>query len=157
MVNIMRPSRLYKRATSFAVLLVMSSLSSSYALSASDQYAIISFNQKLEPLSASKAKKLYRGKTKKLQGERIELSDWPEGASVRNDFYQELLGKTVAQMNAHWASLSFSGKARPPKVAGGDASSIIDWLDDDPGRIGYVPLDQVPSNANIIYVVGSEK
>lgn len=149
--------KLCKQTTSFIALLVVSSLSSSYALSASDQYAIISFNTELEPLSVSKAKKLYRGKTKKLQGKKVELSDWPEGASVRKDFYQELLGKTVAQMNAHWASLSFSGKARPPKVVGNNASSVIEWLDDDKSRIGYVPLDQVPSNANVIYVVGSEK
>ncbi|WP_394242396.1 hypothetical protein [Vibrio astriarenae] len=149
--------KLCKQATSFIALLVVSSVSSSYALSASDQYAIISFNPDLEPLSVSKAKKLYRGKTKKLQGKKIELSDWPEGANVRKDFYQELLGKTVAQMNAHWASLSFSGKARPPKVVGDNASSVIEWLDDDKSRIGYVPLNEVPSNANVIYVVGSEK
>ncbi|MDR9826451.1 hypothetical protein RCJ22_12595 [Vibrio sp. FNV 38] len=130
----------------------------SFALSASEQFAIISYNPELTPLSVSKAKKLYRGKTKKLQGEKVELSDWPEGASVREEFYQELLGKTVAQMNAHWASLSFSGKARPPKVINNsDVNKLIEWLIDDPNRIGYVPLDQVPSDVNIIYVVGSEE
>lgn len=149
---------LFNRAAYLAVLLGIAPLSTSFALSASEQFAIISLNPEFEQLSVSKAKKLYRGKTKKLQGERIELSDWPEGTNVRADFYKSLLGKTVAQMNAHWASLSFSGKARPPKVIrGSDVEMLIDWLGDDPSRIGYAPLELVPDNANIIYVVGAEK
>ncbi|MGL6259395.1 hypothetical protein [Vibrio sp. WXL103] len=149
---------LFNRAAYFAVLLGLSPLSTSFALSASEQFAIISLNPEFEQLSVSKAKKLYRGKTKKLQGERIELSDWPEGTNVREEFYKSLLGKTVAQMNAHWASLSFSGKARPPKeIDGNNVNQLIEWLNDDPSRIGYAPLRLVPENANIIYVVGAEK
>ena len=44
------------------------------------------------------------------------IIDQASDSRVRIDFYQLLLGKTVAQMNAYWARLLFTGNATPPKV-----------------------------------------
>lgn len=125
---------------------------------AADQYAIFSLDSEFSELNITKARKLYRGKTKRLQGKRIELSDWPDNSSERSEFYRYLLNKNVAQMNAHWASLSFSGKARPPKVIdNSDISTLLYWMNEKPNRIGYAPVSSLPSNAKILYVVSSEK
>ncbi len=43
---------------------------------AADSYAIFSLDSNFDELNITKARKLYRGKTKRLQGKRIELSDW---------------------------------------------------------------------------------
>ncbi|NOJ18193.1 hypothetical protein [Vibrio jasicida] len=125
---------------------------------AADQYAIFSLDSEFSELNITKARKLYRGKTKRLQGKRIELSDWPDTSSERSEFYRYLLNKNVAQMNAHWASLSFSGKARPPKVIdSSDMNALLEWMKEKPNRIGYAPVNSLPSNAQILYVVSSEK
>ena len=125
---------------------------------AAEDYAIFSLDSGFEKISINKARKLYRGKTKRLNGKRLELSDWPENSTEREDFYQLLLGKNAAQMNAHWAGLSFSGKARYPReIKTASTDSLVDWLDDKPNRIGYSPLSSVPQNANILYVISSEK
>ena len=125
---------------------------------AAEDYAIFSLDSGFEEISIHKARKLYRGKTKRLNGKRLELSDWPENSTEREDFYQLLLGKNAAQMNAHWAGLSFSGKARYPReIKTASTDSLVDWLDDKPNRIGYSPLSSVPRNANILYVISSEK
>ncbi|MCK8072346.1 hypothetical protein CWO01_06885 [Vibrio splendidus] len=125
---------------------------------AAEDYAIFSLDSGFEEISINKARKLYRGKTKRLNGKRVELSDWPENSAEREDFYQLLLGKNAAQMNAHWAGLSFSGKARYPReIKAASTDSLVDWLDDKPNRIGYSPLSSVPQNANILYVISSEK
>jgi hypothetical protein len=111
-------------------------------------------NPSFNELSRSKARMLYRGKTKSLQGKRIELSDWPENSTERAEFYQSLLGKDVAQMNAYWASLSFSGKARPPKeINAANIDAVIEWTSQKPERIGYAPLNALPDGANVLYVV----
>lgn len=129
----------------------------SRAFAATD-YAVFTFNQDFDELSRSKARMLYRGKAKSLQGKRVELSDWPEASSERSEFYQSLLGKDVAQMNAYWASLSFSGKARPPKEIGNaNVITLVAWLTEKPNRIGYAPLDAVPSEAKVLYVVSEDK
>ncbi|WP_038889824.1 hypothetical protein [Vibrio campbellii] len=125
---------------------------------AADSYAIFSLDSDFDELNITKARKLYRGKTKRLQGIRIELSDWPDTSSERSEFYRYLLNKNVAQMNAHWASLSFSGKARPPKVIdNSDMDALLTWMKEKPNRIGYAPVSSLPSNAQILYVVSSEK
>ncbi len=125
---------------------------------AAEDYAIFSLDSGFEEISINKARKLYRGKTKRLNGKRVELSDWPENSTEREDFYQLLLGKNAAQMNAHWAGLSFSGKARYPReIKAASTDSLVDWLDDKPNRIGYSPLSSVPQNANVLYVISSEK
>lgn len=125
---------------------------------AANEYAVFTLNQEFDELTRSKARMLYRGKAKSLQGTRIELSDWPESSSERSEFYQSLLGKDVAQMNAYWASLSFSGKARPPKeMDSASVSSLVLWLAEKSNRIGYAPLSEIPAEANVLYVVGKEQ
>ncbi|GAJ76088.1 hypothetical protein JCM18905_1874 [Vibrio sp. JCM 18905] len=126
---------------------------------AAESYAVFSFNSEFSPpLTINKARKLYRGKTQLLQGQRIELSDWPATSAERAEFYRYLLNKNLAQMNAHWASLSFSGKARPPKViANSSIDALITWMQEKPNRIGYAPpASSVPGNARILCVVSSE-
>ena len=151
-----------KTAPHSTVIPVMSVLLGSLLLfcpaHAAEKYAIFSFDSGFEAISINQARKLYRGKTKRLNGKRVELSDWPENSTERDRFYRLLLGKNAAQMNAHWAGLSFSGKARYPKeIKAASTDSLIDWLDDKPNRIGYSPLSSIPDNANVLYVISSEK
>lgn len=121
---------------------------------AADNYAIITLNQEFKSLSKGKARMLFRGKAKSLQGKPIELSDWPSETQIRNDFYQLLLGKDAAQMSAHWAGLSFSGKARPPKeLKSSSIDDLLNWLAQKPTRIGYAPLETLPENVTVLYVV----
>ncbi|MFD2165360.1 hypothetical protein ACFSJY_03710 [Thalassotalea euphylliae] len=124
---------------------------------ATESLAVFSLNHDLKPLTKNKVRMLFRGKTKKLQGKKVMLSDWPEQHTIRTEFYLQLLGKDNAQMNAHWASLSFSGKARPPKELNNDSmDELIMWLSENPSSIGYAPLDMLPENANVLYVVDKE-
>ena len=125
---------------------------------ANDAYAVFSLNNSFQTLSKNKVRMLYRGKIKRLQGIKVELSDWSENNTTRSDFYQILLSKDVAQMNAYWARLSFSGKARPPKVIKEDSMYILlRWLAEKNTRIGYAKLALVPKSANVLYIVKKEK
>ncbi|MCG9693635.1 hypothetical protein L1D55_18095 [Vibrio sp. Isolate22] len=146
------------RAAFIAVLGLLGSLLLISPAHASEDYAIFSLDTEFEAISINKARKLYRGKTKRLNGKRIELSDWPENSAEREEFYQLLLGKNAAQMNAHWAGLSFSGKARYPReIKAASTDSLVDWLNEKPNRIGYAPLSSISQNANVLYVISSEK
>ncbi|MFA0438365.1 hypothetical protein BCU70_03690 [Vibrio sp. 10N.286.49.C2] len=150
--------RAYGFSLLFWLVVISALLSFSQRVFAASDYAVFTLKPSFTELTRSKVRMLYRGKTKSLQGKRVELSDWPESSLERSEFYQYLLGKDVAQMNAYWASLSFSGKARPPKEIG-DASvdALIHWLQEKPNRIGYAPLDALPQEAKILYVVSKEK
>ena len=121
-------------------------------------YAVFTLNNDFKELSKSKVRMLYRGKLKYLQGEKIELSDWSQKNPVRHEFYQVLLGKDIAQMNAYWARLSFSGKARPPKEITPDTIQVLlDWASEKDSRIGYAPLNLLPTNVKVLYIVRKEE
>ncbi|MFA0055225.1 hypothetical protein [Vibrio echinoideorum] len=146
------------RALLSAVIGLLGSLLLISPVHAAEDYAIFSLDSGFEKISINKARKLYRGKTKRLNGNRVELSDWPENSAERERFYQLLLGKNAAQMNAHWAGLSFSGKARHPReIKTASINSLVGWLGEEPYRIGYSPLSLIPQNANVLYVVKAEK
>ncbi|NLS12023.1 hypothetical protein HGP28_03840 [Vibrio sp. SM6] len=118
----------------------------------SEDYVIFTLDAHFSELNKSKARKLFRGKTKRLDGNKFELADWPKNSLVREDFYQALLGKNLAQMNAYWAALSFSGKARPPKELKGDnINALLTWMAAEPNRIGYAPLTKVPTDATVLF------
>lgn len=126
-------------------------------VNANDRYAVFTSNPNFKELSKNKVRMLFRGKIKRLQGKQIELSDWPEKNIIRNDFYKKLLGKDVAQMNAYWASLSFSGKARPPKIIKEDSvKAIIEWVSAKDSRIGYAKLELLPDSVYVLYIVKKE-
>lgn len=138
--------------------LILTVLSSYSVNGFASEMAIFTLDADFEPLTQTQARKLYRGKTKVLGGKRVELSDWPGESQEREQFYRDLLGKNSAQMNAYWATLSFTGKARLPKnIDDASINSLIQWMNDKPYRIGYAPLDIIPQGANILYVISKEQ
>ncbi|ELR67013.1 hypothetical protein C942_04717 [Photobacterium marinum] len=119
------------------------------------EFAVFSMNKELPQLTKSKARMLYKGRTKKLNGSiKIVLVDLPETSILREDFYSMLLGKSISQMNGYWASLSFSGKGTPPEeLNSDDIKDILEWLNDHPNGIAYAPVSTVPENANILITI----
>jgi hypothetical protein len=119
------------------------------------EFAVFSMNSDIPALSKSKARMIYKGKTKKINGSlKIILVDLPENSIHREDFYSMLLGKSISQMNGYWASLSFSGKGKAPEELNiDDIKSIIEWLNNNPNGIAYAPIESVPENANILITI----
>ncbi|MEZ9198919.1 hypothetical protein [Shewanella sp. 10N.286.54.B9] len=119
------------------------------------EFAIFTLNSELPPLSKSKARMLYRGKSKKIGGSlKIVLVDLPETSMHREDFYGMLLGKSVTQMNGYWAGLAFSGKGSPPEeLDSDDIKQILKWLNENPNGIAYAPIESVPEEVNILITV----
>ncbi|MEH6532257.1 MAG: hypothetical protein V7735_13085 [Photobacterium frigidiphilum] len=119
------------------------------------EFAVFSMNSDIPALSKSKARMIYKGKTKKINGSlKIILVDLPVNSIHREEFYSMLLGKSISQMNGYWASLSFSGKGKAPEeLNSDDIKSIIEWLNNNPNGIAYAPIESVPENANILITI----
>ena len=46
-------------------------------------------------------------------------------------------GKELAEINAYWSRLVFSGKTTPPRQAA-SSQEVLDWLSTHKGAIGYI-------------------
>ncbi|PMG40927.1 hypothetical protein [Shewanella sp. 10N.286.52.B9] len=152
-------SRLCTRRLIFLTALILSpstwALEADTSKSSEVEFAIFSLNDDMPPLSKSKARMLYRGKSKKVGGSfKIVLVDLPETSMHREEFYSMLLGKSVSQMNGYWAGLAFSGKGSPPEeLDSDDIKKILKWLNDNPNGIAYAPIESVPEEVNILITV----
>jgi ABC-type phosphate transport system substrate-binding protein len=68
---------------------------------------------------------------------------------TRQQFYQLLIGKNIAQINSYWARLIFTGRATPPRQLD-DAESVVATVAENKGAIAYVEKSKVDSRVRIV-------
>lgn len=67
-----------------------------------------------------------------------------EVEALRERFYKRLIGRDMAEINAYWARLQFSGRTQPPSRVS-DSASAIARVAEDLQAIAFV--DTVPDDA----------
>ena len=95
----------------------------------------------IETLSREQVTHIFLGRMKRL----------PNGASVtavevealRERFYKRLIGRNIAEINAYWARLQFSGRTQPP-LRVSDSAAAVARVAEDPQAIAFV--DAVPED-----------
>jgi ABC-type phosphate transport system substrate-binding protein len=101
-------------------------------------------------LSADQVSALFLGTATSFpDGGAATLADQPESASIRGDFYQKATGRSVAQVKATWARLTFTGKGTPPKELKTDAE-VKAFVASDPKAIGYVDASAVDGSVKTV-------
>lgn len=141
---------------SFFLLILLCFFNSSlvWSMGGEESYAIFSMHGAYDNFSKSKARMIYRGKIKSIGEKKIQLSDWPDDAIEKKEFYDALLGQTLSQVNGYWASLAFSGKGKQPStIETSDISALVAWLQKHPNGIGYAPLSQLPKDAHVHVII----
>ncbi|MDP2795217.1 MAG: hypothetical protein Q8O25_14270 [Sulfurisoma sp.] len=79
-----------------------------------------------------------------------EPIDLPPDTAEKAAFYQKLVGKELAEINAYWARLVFSGRTQPPRQASG-ATHMVELVAGTPGAIGYVERPKGESKVKIVF------
>lgn len=75
--------------------------------------------------------------------------DQGKESTIRRDFYQKATGKTLAQVEAVWAKIEFSGKGTMPKSYGSDAA-VKKAVAADPSAIGYIEKASVDDSVKVL-------
>lgn len=79
-----------------------------------------------------------------------------DNASIKNDFYTQLVNKSPAEIKAYWARLIFSGRTYPP-TNGGDTNKVINLVMQEKQAITYIPLNQVNNNVKVLLILKERK
>jgi hypothetical protein len=102
-------------------------------------------------LSHNELVNLYMGRTKKLpSGISAMPIDLAIDSEQRRNFYQQLVNKPLAQVQAYWARLLFTGQTSPPRLAD-DPEKAINLVSRHEGAIAYVERNQVTSSVTIVF------
>jgi hypothetical protein len=77
--------------------------------------------------------------------------DHREGCPVRAEFNSEYLGRSAAQVKAHWSQVIFTGRGSPPRSVAGD-DQLRRLIASDPTAIGYLERRLVDASLRIVRI-----
>lgn len=130
-----------KRLTGLACGLLLSLLTSTVA---AEVVVVVSADNALDSLSRAQLADLYLGRSVSLpNGESLVPIDQSDRSAVHEQFYQEYLGRSPAQIKSHWSRLIFTGRGQPPRSVS-NSQAVADIVSDDRRAIGYIDSSQVP-------------
>lgn len=93
---------------------------------------------------------IYMGRNLKFpDGQPALVLDQGPESRIRRDFYSALIGKSVAEVNAYWARLLFTGRAAPPRPMD-DASEVLETVRENRNAIGYVDSADVDESVKVV-------
>lgn len=114
---------------------------------AADLAVVVHPESGIDSMSREEVSHLFLGRIKQLP------SGVPavviETAPLRDAFYRALVGRGVAEIDAYWARLRFSGRTQPPLRAE-DAFAVLDRIARDRSAIGYVDVTQLDSRVKMV-------
>lgn len=131
-----------------ALLAVLAALASCPA--AAELVVVANAGSGVERLSRDEVINIFLGRYRQLPSGLAALPiDQPAEQPLKAQFYRKLVNKDLAEINAYWARLTFSGKTSPPRQAA-NAAEVVDWLAHTRGAIGYVERDMVDARIRIV-------
>lgn len=99
---------------------------------------VVSARSTVHSLSETELTDIYLGRTRQLpDGSPVVPMDQKRGSPEFEEFYDEYLARTPAQITAHWSKLIFTGRGQPPQAVSG-SRAMADILAQEPHAIGYV-------------------
>lgn len=101
-------------------------------------------------LDAQAVQRIFLGKEKKFPdgSESLPVNQVAETA-LRQDFDQNVLGRSSSQVSAYWSKLVFTGKGIPPKEVKTDAE-VIELVSKNPSVIGYIDSSSVTDAVKVV-------
>lgn len=90
-------------------------------------------------------------------GNIFEPYDQSQGSELRTRFYKKLLNKSVAEMNAYWARLLFTGRSKKPRQLPNKSQSL-DTISNNPDAIVYIDSKSLNNfeQIKIVYTLTDE-
>ena len=99
---------------------------------------IVNESNFLTNVSTAELNRLFMKQTVRwTTGQAVTAVDLRADAPAREAFSQEVMGRSVAEIKAHWQTVIFSGRGIPPMEAPSE-QAVVQFVRTTPGAIGYV-------------------
>lgn len=116
-----------------------------------DFVVVVNKQNGIDSLSKREVIDIYMGRYLTFpDGEIAQPLDLPAQSTLKNDFYMKLVNKNEQKINAYWARLLFSGRAKPP-IAVTSVEDALSKLQTSEYSIGYIPQDQLTDAVKVVY------
>jgi ABC-type phosphate transport system substrate-binding protein len=113
---------------------------------------VVSAQNPMTEISRLHLADLYLGRTTRFpNGEAAEPIDQGAASPARAAFYQGYLGRSLAQVKAHWSKIVFTGRGRPPRDVP-TCAEVKELVAGDVHAIGYVERRKVDGSVRVLRV-----
>jgi ABC-type phosphate transport system substrate-binding protein len=103
-----------------------------------DIFVVVNTANPVRTLSTREVADLYLGRSRTYpNGLPAQIIDQPNARSEREQFFRLLVNMPLAQVNAYWARLTFTGRQSPPEIRTDDQAVLAD-VSRSAQAIGYV-------------------
>jgi ABC-type phosphate transport system substrate-binding protein len=132
------------------LILSLSMLLASATSAMADILIIVNADNPTTELGSRQVVDLYMGRLQSFpDGEAAFPLDLPPDSPVREGFYRQLMDKSVAEVNAYWARLLFTGRATPPRVLS-DSPTVLKAVRENRGAIGYIDSANLNETVKVV-------
>ncbi|MCE3026990.1 hypothetical protein [Salinicola sp. DM10] len=101
-------------------------------------------------LTRSDAVNIFMGRYRKLPNGNPALP--LDVAPLKARFYRTLVNKNLAEINAYWARLVFSGEASPPQQVA-TAAEMRQLVAHNPSAVGYLDSREVGDDLHVVLIL----
>lgn len=120
-------------------------------ISAEQIVVVVNKNNPIETLSKSEVIDIFMGKYVAYPNGEFAIPIELEDSNVlKAEFYQSLVGRSLASINAYWARLRFTGHIKKADSRSSE-DGVIALIQETDLAIGYVRLSQVTPNLKVVY------
>jgi ABC-type phosphate transport system substrate-binding protein len=117
-----------------------------------DLVVVVSPRNPVTGLTRNQVADIFLGRSVQFpDGSRAVPLDQPESSPVRSAFNDRVLGRSAAQIRAHWAKIIFTGRGRPPQDVSGCAE-VKNAIAEDPRAIGYIERSSVDASVVVVTI-----
>ncbi len=116
-----------------------------------DIFVIVNADCNINQLTRDEVVNIFMGRYRKLpDGTSVMPLDIKGDSPLRKSFYRALLDKSLAEINAYWTRLIFSGRTSPPLMLD-NASQVVEKVAHDPTVIGFVSNSSLERSVKAVY------
>ena len=114
-------------------------------------FVVIANKANLQAIDKAQVARIYTGMSNSWpDGSPVMPLDQSEASAIRTQFTEAVTGKSMANVQAAWAKLVFTGKSQPPKVVNGDRE-VKKAVAANKNAIGYINPASVDDSIRVIF------
>lgn len=116
-----------------------------------DIVVIVNSDNTIDSLKRGEVIDIYMGRHLNFSNQQpASPLDLPISSVLRLTFYKQLVGKSVAEVNAYWARLLFTGRASPPRPMK-DSKTVLSFVKDNKSAIAYLDSKDLNNQVKVVY------
>ncbi|WP_206486069.1 hypothetical protein [Thalassotalea sp. G2M2-11] len=105
----------------------------------------------IEQMTRSEVIDLFMGKYVAFpDGEKAVPVDLDGEQPIKQQFYHQLVGRSLASINAYWSRLRFTGRVKP-SIQKNTEQQVVQYITNNNDAIGYIPISKLTKQLKVVY------